>query len=232
MRGSRYPGRAHHAGHASAERCRGCLAIVLEAAQAACLEAPRLLPDVQTPVTASLGAEACFWANDVLNRSATEANPGRTSPWSRFYGEVPPLSMLPFLKPGYCRVRRDSKAGTKAETCFYLNGGIKHPSSALKVKLPSGAVVYTCDVTWAHPREPFTLPEPAGKWGGVVNIYPPDPGSTPPPLPQQQQQPLSPAPPPLPQQQQRPPPTPSTLPPQQQQPRSTPSPSSSPPPSP
>lgn len=189
------------------------LAIVQEAAQAACLEAPRLFPDVQTPATASLWAEACFWANDALNRSATEANPGRASPWSRFYGEAPPLSMLPFLKPGYCRVRRDSKAAPKAEICFYLNGGSNHPSSSFKVKLPSGAVVYTRDVTWAHPREPFTLPEPAGG-GGFVNIYPPEPASTPPPLPQQQQPPS---------------PTPSTLPQQQQQPQPpTPSPASSP----
>ena len=56
------------------------LVIVQEAAQAACLEVPRLFPDVQTPATASLWAEACFWANDALNRSATEANPGSASP--------------------------------------------------------------------------------------------------------------------------------------------------------
>ena len=74
------------------------LAIVQEAAQAACPEAPRLFPDVQTPATASLWAEACFWANDELNRSATESNPGRASPWTRFYGEARPLSMLPFSK--------------------------------------------------------------------------------------------------------------------------------------
>ena len=108
------------------------LAIVQEAAQAACLEVPRLFPDVQTPATASLWAEACFWANDALNRSATEANPGRASPWTRFCGEAPPLSMLPFFKPGYCCIRRDSKAAPKAEMCFYLNGGSNHPSLLLK----------------------------------------------------------------------------------------------------
>ena len=70
---------------------------------------------------------------------------------------------------------------------FYLNGGSNYPSSAFKVKLPSGAVVYTRDVTWVHPREPFTLPEPAGG-GGFVSIYLLEPGSTPPPPPQQQQQ--------------------------------------------
>ena len=42
------------------------VAIVEDAAQAACLEAPRLFSDVQTPATASLWAEACFWANDAL----------------------------------------------------------------------------------------------------------------------------------------------------------------------
>ena len=95
--------------------------------------------------------------------------------------------MLPFLNPGYCRVRRDSKAAPKAELCFYLNGGSNQPSPAFKLKLPSGAVVYTRDVTWAHPREPFMLPEPAGG-GGFVSIYLLEPGSTPPPPPQQQQQ--------------------------------------------
>ena len=96
----------------------------------------------------------------------------------------------------------------------YLNGGSNHLSSSFKVKLPSGAVVYTCDVTWAHPREPFKLPEAAGG-GELVTIYSPESASTLPPLPQQQQ-PLS--------------PTTSTLPQLQQQPPSTPSPASSPPP--
>ena len=99
------------------------LAIVQEAAQAACLEAPRLFPDVQTPAAVLLG-------NDALIRSATGANPGRASSWSRVYGTVSPLSMVPFLKPGYCRVRRDSKAEPKAEMCFYLNGGSNHPSTS------------------------------------------------------------------------------------------------------
>ena len=138
------------------------LAIVQEAAQAACLEAPCLFPGVQTLATASLLAEACFWANDALNRSATEANPGRASPWSRFYGVAPPLSMLTLLKPGYCRVRRDSKVTPKAEICCCMNGGSNHPSSSFKDKLPSGAVVYARAMTWANPREPFTLPESAG----------------------------------------------------------------------
>ena len=116
------------------------------------------------------------------------------------------------------------KAAPKSEMCFCLNGGSNRPSPAFKVKLPSGAVVYTRDVTWAHPREPFMLPEPAGG-GGFVDIYPPQQGSTPPPLPQQQQPP-SPPPPPLPQQQQPPSPPPPPLP--QRQPPSTPSPPPSP----
>lgn len=53
------------------------LSIVQEAAQPACLEAPRLFTDVQTPATASLWAGACLWANAALKRSVTEANPGR-----------------------------------------------------------------------------------------------------------------------------------------------------------
>ena len=120
-----------------------------------------LFPDVQMPATASLWTEACLWANGALNRYTTEADPGRASPWSRLYGPAPPLAMLPFLRPGYCRARRERKAAPRAEVCFYLDGGSNHRSSSFKVKLPSGAVVYTRDVTWAHPREPFTLPERA-----------------------------------------------------------------------
>ena len=54
----------------------------------------------------------------------------------------------------------------------YLNGGSNHLSSSFKVKLPSGAVVYTCDVTWAHPREPFKLPEAAGGGGIGDHLLP------------------------------------------------------------
>ena len=95
-------------------------------------------------------------------------------------GQAPPLSMLPFSKPGYCRVRRDSMAAPKAEMFFHLNGGSNHPSSVYKVKLPYDAVVCTRDVTRAHLRAPFTLPEAARERGGIVNIYPPEPRSTPP----------------------------------------------------
>ena len=42
------------------------------------------------------------------------------------------------------------KAAPKSEMCFCLNGGSNRPSPAFKVKLPSGAVVYTGDVTRAH----------------------------------------------------------------------------------
>ena len=48
------------------------LAIVRGATQAACFEAARLFPDAQGPATASLWAEASFFANIALDRCATK----------------------------------------------------------------------------------------------------------------------------------------------------------------
>ena len=122
-------------------------------------------------------------------------------------GQAPPLSMLPFSKPGYCRVRRDSMAAPKAEMFFHLNGGSNHPSSVYKVKLPYDAVVCTRDVTRAHLRAPFTLPEAARERGGICQHLPSGTEIDAASLPQQHQPPSSP-PPPLPRRQ--PPSTPST----------------------
>ena len=100
------------------------LHLIQEAAQAACLEAPRLFPEAQIPSTGRLWAEACFWATEVLNKSSSTANPGKRTPHELFYGVVPKLRMLPFLRRGYCRVRFDNKAKPKAEKCFYLSGAL------------------------------------------------------------------------------------------------------------
>lgn len=94
------------------------------------------------------------------------------------------MLMLPFSKPGYCRIHRDSKVASKAEMFFNLVGGSNNLSTAFNVKLPSDAVVHTRDVTWTHSPVPCTLPEPAGGVG-FANIYRPEPGSTSSPLPQQ-----------------------------------------------
>ena len=98
------------------------LGLIQDAAAAAMLEAPRLFPDTQLPASTGMWAEACVWACDAFNKSATTANPGNKSPHELFLGSLPPLTLLPFLKPGYCRVRRVNKAAPKAEPCFFLNG--------------------------------------------------------------------------------------------------------------
>ena len=49
----------------------------------------------------------------MFNKFSTTANPCKRFPHEIFYGVVLKLRMLrmlPFLRPGYCRVRRDSKA--------------------------------------------------------------------------------------------------------------------------
>ena len=89
----------------------------------------------------------------MLNKSSMTTKPGKRSPHELFYGVVPKLRMLPFLQPGYCRVRRDKKVEPKAEKLFYL--GTRRPADSLKVIVSSGAITYTRDLTWEHPRAPF-----------------------------------------------------------------------------
>ena len=84
---------------------------------------------------------------------------------------VAPPPMLPYKKPGYCRVRSDNKAAPKQEACFYPKDGSPQPASSFKVKLQSGVVVYTCDVTRGHPREASAIPQPAE--GGGSSKHPP-----------------------------------------------------------
>ena len=130
--------------------------------------APRLFPDTQLPAGTGMWAEACVWACDAFNKSATTANPGNTSSHELFLGSLPPLTLLPFMKPGYCRVRRVNKAVPKAEPCF-LNGGRNHPRDSVRVLLPSGRTTCTRDITWECPREPFLGPVGGG---GRILPYP------------------------------------------------------------
>ena len=127
----------------------------------------------------------------MLNKSSSTANPGKRTPHELFYGVVPKLRMLPFLRPGYCRVRRNNKAEPKAEQCFYLSRGTRRPAYSLKVIMSSGAITYTRDLTWEHPRAPFpsapaeisrhmSAPEEGG--GVVMEIRPPPPYQQPPSL--------------------------------------------------
>lgn len=149
------------------------------AAQASCLEAPRLFPGVQLPASAHLWAEGCFWVREIMNPSSTTVNPDQRPPCELFYGTLPPLTLLLFLLPGHYRVRRGNKTAPKAEIYVCVNGGSYYPSDSITVLLQSVVLTYNRDVTWEYPREPFVMPTPV-EWEEFQAVCPPPP---PPPQP-------------------------------------------------
>ena len=65
-----------------------------------------------------------------------------------------------------------------------LSGGTRRPADSLKVIMFSGAITYTRDLTWEHPRAPFPsalaeisrhLSAPEKEGGVVMEIRPPPP---------------------------------------------------------
>ena len=85
------------------------------AAMASRIQAPELFHSAQLPATAPLWAEVSHWACDPLNRIATTAQPGSKSPHEMWHGSPPPLVvLLPFLKPGYWKVKREKMSQTNA----------------------------------------------------------------------------------------------------------------------
>ena len=96
-----------------AERALG---LIETAAMAGRIQARELYPGAQLPATDSLWAEASHWACDALNRTATTANPESKSPYEMWYGRPPPVVLLPFLKPGYCKVKRENLLKRLEET--------------------------------------------------------------------------------------------------------------------
>ena len=57
----------------------------------------------------SLWMESLLWASEGFNRSTTAANDGWLSPHEIFYGNRPPLPLLPFFQPAYHRVPRQRR---------------------------------------------------------------------------------------------------------------------------
>ena len=101
----------------------------------------------------------------MLNRSLRAVNPGKRSPHELFYGVVPRLRMLPFLRPGYCRVGRERKMGN-------LSGGAHHPSDSFKAIMASGAITHTRDLIRGPSRTPF----PSALPGDHVHVSTPERG--------------------------------------------------------
>ena len=98
--------------------------------------------------TESLRAEASHWACNALDRTATSANPANKSPYETWYGNPPPVVLLPFLKLSYCKVKRENKSQAKALECFYLDPAPNHPRDAVRVLIKHRTLLITRHVTW------------------------------------------------------------------------------------
>ena len=128
-----------------AERALG---LIETAAMAGRIQARELFPGAQLPATGSLWAEASHWACDALNRTAASANPANKSPYEMWYGNPPPVVLLPFLKPGYCKVKREIKSQAKVQECFYLGPAPNHPRDAVRVLTKHRTLLVARHATW------------------------------------------------------------------------------------
>ena len=138
------------------------LSRALKAGHAARLEVNKLFPDVhlnqikgvRDPDGASLWMESALWASEGFNRSATTANSGMLSPHEVLFGSPPPIPLLPFRKPAYHRIPRQTKMDRQARPCFFLNFGYNYGSDCFKaMDAETGRIVHSRDVTWHQPRE-------------------------------------------------------------------------------
>ena len=137
------------------------LSPAIKAGYAARIEVNRLFPDVhlerlkgvRDPDGSSLWMKSVLWASEGFNRSATTANSGMLSPYEVFYGNRPPMPILPFCKPAYHRVPRHGKLNRQARPCYFLNFGYYHGSDCFKtMDAETGRIVHSRDVTWHQPR--------------------------------------------------------------------------------
>ena len=67
--------------------------------------------------------------------------------------------LLPFLKPGYCKVKRENKSQPKAQECSYLGPAHNHPLDAVRVLTKHRTLLITRHVTWQ--RVSLARPVPA-----------------------------------------------------------------------
>ena len=94
------------------------LDLIETATMAGRIQARKIVPGAQLPSTESWWAEASHWACDAFNRTATSAKPANKSPCEMWFGKPPPVVPLPFLKPGYFKVKRENKPQAKTKECF------------------------------------------------------------------------------------------------------------------
>ena len=126
------------------------IAIIEAAGLAARIQPAAKYPNEVFPREERLWAEQAHWACHALNWTATSANPGFNSPYVMWFGSPPSSSPFPFLKPGFCSVKRRNKFKPKAVRCWYLGPASNYPRDAMRILCKSGRVVATRHVTWTH----------------------------------------------------------------------------------
>ena len=99
---------------------------------AARFQAAAKYPNEMFPRGKSLWAEQAHWACHALNCTATSANPGFKSSHEMRFGSPPSSSPFPFLKQGFCSVKRRNKLQPKAVRCWYLGSAPNYPRDAMR----------------------------------------------------------------------------------------------------
>ena len=56
--------------------------------------------------------------------------------------------LLPFLKPGYCTVKRKNKSHAKAQECFYRSPAPNHPRDTVQVLTKHRTLIIMRNVAW------------------------------------------------------------------------------------
>ena len=67
-----------------------------------------------------------------------------------WHGSPPRRNLLPFSKPGYYQAKRTNKSQPKAQECFSLGPGRKHPRDSARELTENNSVITIRNVTWQH----------------------------------------------------------------------------------
>ena len=136
------------------------IGIIESASLAAKIQSSVMYPSEDSPRGDNIWAEQANWACDAINRTSTSANPGCKFPHEMWFGSPPTKSPMPFLKPGFRKVKRENNLKPKAVKCWYLGRVPNFPRDAVRVLSKSGMIIVTRNVTWAHAPNPRFPPTP------------------------------------------------------------------------
>lgn len=85
-------------------------------------------------------------------RSCTTSNSRMAPPYQVFFGNDPPLEIVPFGQPGKMRVGRSSMANVRAVDRLYMDGAYNEPDGCANVYRPdSRSACLTTDFVWLSP---------------------------------------------------------------------------------